>query len=150
MASTTRDILDQIKIFHKEISTFYNKVSKETKDPRVKMMMDFLENHESDLGEAINEFEANSTQDILGFNIKYTPDLNFNELIDNIDYSPSMPVTEVLKIVLSFNDKLISIYKQLANESESKGVSELFQNLVKMEEKDKLTTVRNSLELENI
>lgn len=150
MSCTTRDILDKIKLFHKMIGDLYEEISNETERPRVKMMMDYLVDHEKELGDSINEFEKSSSTDILNFNFKYTPDTSLDHFFEGIDFSPSMSLSDVLNIVLDFNDRLIVIYEQLAAEAESKDVTELFKSLAKMEERDRRVTVRNSLELEGI
>lgn len=150
MSCTTRDLLDKVKLFHKMIGDLYEEIGNETERPRVKMMMDYLVDHEKQLGDSLNEFENSSSADILNFNFKYTPDTSLDHFFEGIDFSPSMTLSDVLNIVLDFNDRLIVIYQQLASEAESKDVSELFKSLAAMEEKDRRITVRNSLELESI
>jgi len=150
MSCTTRDLLDKTKLFHKMIGNLYEEISNETGKPRVKMMMDYLIDHENELRDSLNEFENSSSKDILNFNFKYTPDTSLEHFFEGIDFSPDMALTDVLNIVLDFNDRLIAIYRQLAAEAESKDVSELFNSLALMEEKDRRITVRNSLELEDI
>ena len=51
MFKTTREVLDRIRKFHQMLSTYYNEVSQQTDQIRLRLLLDYMSRHEKNFEE---------------------------------------------------------------------------------------------------
>ncbi len=108
---TVKDVVDHSRLLHKQISEHYHKLSEETSQARVSMLLEYLKRHEDHLEQTLCKF------------------LNINE---------NMSTDDVVEMALKLDDYFIDLYQDMVSSSTSTPVKEVFQNLLDMEEHEKI------------
>lgn len=146
-----KDILDYSVEFHRELRALYDKLSAESDQTRVKMLLDYLARHERDRADAVARFEKEHQGEAsLQSWLQYAPSKDIEALLKDCVVRPDMSVEDVITTALAFDDALIAVYKQTASEADDPKVKALFESLADMEEKEKERFVRDAGWLEDL
>lgn len=141
-----RDLLDQVKDFHRHLSGYYTNLSTVAKKERVKMLLDFIALHEEQLAECLAAYEEDAATHVLDTWFEFTPDLTRCERLEDVSLNPDMSVDEAVRTVLLFDQCLAEYYKQLAELSPLPEIRELFENLMEAEQGESRRTARAAFE----
>lgn len=140
-----REVLDFGRELHTQIEKFYKKSSAQEQQVRVKMLLDYLSRHEKHMAEGLKHFEEETKKSILDFWLQYAPSAEIEDMIKGLSVHPAMTVDEVIKIAMDFDDALVELYKDVAREADDPDVKAVFENLVEMENHEKLNVMRNTM-----
>lgn len=146
----TRDVLDFVREFHRNVSEYYESMSQIAEKNRVKMLLNYLGEHEKYLGECIEEFEENASPSLLASWFQFMPKDFPPDCFDDDKFEPTMGVDDVVSIALQFDDCLLKLYRVMAAEAELAEVQEVFAALLKMEEGEARTLARDTLWLKDM
>lgn len=146
----TSEIIDFIGSFHKKMSEYYMKLNEETKKQRMKMLLDYLIEHEKQREETLANYQKEASSKVLNNWFKYVPENIPYDCFDDIVFDPEMSVDDVVINTLRLNDCLIEMYKDLIKETEVEEVKELFNSLLKRLEKEEKNLVRDATTLNDI
>ena len=141
----TRDILEHARQFHQHVSEFYDQLSCQTEKERIKMLLDYMSRHEQNMAKALADFEHSAPVHLL--NACYKVGRQFrpcSEVIRDLNISADMSVDEVIQMGLEFDDCLIAVYKDRAENAPDENVRGVFQNLVELAQKEKRQLSRNA------
>ncbi|TVS13785.1 MAG: hypothetical protein EA424_20980 [Planctomycetaceae bacterium] len=144
----TRDILEHARQFHRQVSEFYNQLRCQAEKERIKMLLDYMIRHENNMVKALEDFERSAPKHLLG--ACYKVGLQFRpccEVVRELDISTDMSVDEVIQIGLEFNDCLIAVYKDRAENAPDERVRGVFQNLVALAQKEQRLLSRDAQRL---
>lgn len=147
---TTRDLLQGAQQLHQKLSRYYQKVSKKTDKERIKMLLEYLSRHERRLADSVKKYTDGAADNVLQTWYQYAPRKNLDDLLKDIEITPDMPIDEVLRSVIAFDDALIALYQELAQHAGSPTVRDVFTNLLEMEKSEKLRSVRDALMLNDL
>jgi hypothetical protein len=114
------------------------------------MLLDYLSQHEQHLEEALADFEGEAKKQILETWLQYKPSINIEKLIGDQSIQPNMPMDEVTKIAIDFDNALIELYRESAAAIDVPQVKQVFENLLEMENHEKLRFVRDAGMLKDI
>jgi len=148
MAHTVRDLLDEVRAFHGELSKYYLACSATTSEVRARMFLDFMAEHELALSEAMAEYEVNGSPDLLNTWIKSPPELAWRATEDERTLRPESTVDEVLTVVLRFHERIAVFFEQVATEPVGPRVTELFEQLREYEQLEERRASRVAVEAE--
>jgi rubrerythrin len=140
----TRDILEHAQQFHRQVSEYYDRLGGQTDKQRIKMLLYYLSRHEKHLAESLAEFEHSAPQSVLNTCFKVGHELKTFDVIKRSHVTPDMSVDDVIELGLEFDNCLIAVYQDLAQEAPDEKVRSVFQNLLEMEQKEKQQLVRNA------
>ncbi len=146
----TRDILDRAKAFHSNISKHYHTLSAAAEKEKVKILLDYLSRHEKNLAKSLEEYEEEASREILENWFKFTPENSIDECFKKLEVTPSMSLDDVVSLALSFDDRLVDLYREAARISPSEEVRDVFKNLLEMEKEEELVLMRNALEIKEL
>ena len=147
---TTRDILDRAKAFHTNISKHYHTLSAAVEKEKVKILLGYLSRHEKNLAKSLEEYEEEASREILENWFKFTPENSINDFFRDLEVTPSMSVDDVISLALSFDNRLVDLYREAARISPSEEVREVFNNLLEMEKEEELILMRDALEIKEL
>ena len=147
---TTRDLLDQVRDFHKQLSDFYAQKADIANDERVTMLLDYMSRHEMNLEKCLAEYEVDAPGRVLDTWFRFTPDIAECKCFDRIELTPDMTIDDIIETAMWFDDCLIEVYKTMAERSVSQNVRELFDNLVQLEQNEKRSALRSTQEIEQM
>lgn len=141
----TRDILEHARQFHHQVSKFYDQLSCQTEKERIKMLLDYMSRHERNMAAALEAFEQSAPVHLL--NACYKVGRKFQpccEVVRDLDISSNMSVDDVIHMGMQFDDCLIAVYRDRAENAPDEKVRGIFQDLVELAEKEKRQLSRNA------
>ncbi len=145
-----KDVIDYCAKLHHQIGEFYNDLSEEVSQERVRMLLTYLSRHEIHLEESLEEYEADASNKIMNTWLQFVPSSGIEASIKAFKLDASMSVDEVVDKTIEFDDSLIALYQEVINETSEPSVRAVFENLVAMESKEKVKMVRNAMMLKEI
>lgn len=144
----TRDLLDQVRDFHRQLSRCYAERADIAKDERATMLLEYMSRHELHLEKCLAAYEARAADRILDTWFKFTPDVAKCKCFECVDLTPDMTINDIIQTAMWFDNCLIEFYNGMAERSVSQDVRELFNNLAQQEQEEEHSAVRNALEIE--
>ena len=123
MYSQEIEIIEQISAFHKHLNEFYDSLKEKTKDPKAKLLLDYLSHHEKlreDYLIKYKEFAPN--RELKSWIRRPSKNLTnqISECSKKIESLSSYSVDDIVKIALHFDDCLVKLYEKLAIEEKTK------------------------------
>ena len=146
----TRDILADAESFHRQIGEYYHQLGNHMHKQRIKMLLEYLSLHEEHLADSLADYEQNASTTVMETWFKSKHQLNVHEILKDVEIAPEMSVDDVIELGLKLDERLIAMYRDLAENAQCEDVRAVFQNLLDMEEEEKRQLVRNSLRVMDI
>lgn len=147
---TVKDVVDYSRKLHQQISKLYQEISQDQTQERVKMLLDYLQRHEAHLEKSLNQFEHDKSQAVLDSWFQYAPDQSITELLESIEITNHMSTDEVIAMALKLDDYFIELYEGMVENASSSAVKSVFQNLLEMEQQEKIRTSRAALTIHDM
>lgn len=144
---TVKDVLEHARQLHKQISSFYKQLSHRQHQERVKMLLDYLIRHETNLEQMLQRFEQDKDQTIWDEWFQFAPDDKLKQALAGAVVHADMSVDEVVSLALQLDDYFINMYRDMSVNASSAAVKTVFENSLAFEEHEKIRTVRTALEL---
>ena len=145
-----RDILGHAREFHKRLDEFYQNIAQHESAARIKMLLEYLGRHEKFLEQGLANFEENASEQVLDTWFQNAQDKETLKLPKASNIKSHMSVEDVIHMGLELDDRLISLYKDAAENSEVPEVNEVFNNLLEMEQEEEHHLVRAALDLRDM
>jgi len=139
VAITISEILTHVEDFERMLSAYYAGLSEQTGQAAVCLVTDYISRHRRRTTEALSKLPPEQLKHIRDVRLRYRPDLPGRKCFDEIRISPDADVEEVCRAAVAFNQCLIRTYRQIIRQPIDKQIRELFENLIRLEEKDELT-----------
>lgn len=146
----TKDVLDHMRLFHSRVSQYYHRLADSTQRVRVKLLLDYMSEHERRLAESLEDYEETASPRILKTWLKSGCTTDASKLLEDEQLVAQMPVEEVVQVGVRLSECAISIYEHLANYAEPESIRQVFQNLLDMEQEALHQFVRAAGRLEDI
>ena len=143
----TKDILDRARLFHERLSEFYERLENVSKKEQIRMLLDYMSRHEKHLAKSLADYEKETSDRILDFWFKFTPNNKKCEQLENFELDPDMTIDDVINLVLRLDECLVELYRSVAKSAQSEEVREVFRNLLAMEKQEEVQLLKNALDL---
>lgn len=142
---TVRDVLALSQDIHSSVSNMYEQLREQTQRDRVNMLLIFLSKHEEELAQILAKMTADVSEKILD-EWHQTELTSVSQILDGCEEChPDINVDELVDMALRVDDALIGLYKHMASESSTDEARQLFNNLILLEENEKMKTARAAL-----
>lgn len=142
--STVKDVLDYSQELHQHARNLYQQLRDQTQRDRVDMLLQLLAEHEDTLAESMKSLHEHTSQKVLSEWHQFEPG-SIAEALDGQQLHADISIDELVQMALKIDDYLISLYRQMVSEATSNESRQLFENLVQLEETEKMRTVRAGL-----
>lgn len=130
-----KDILDHIRAVHHELNKVCHQLSAGEPDERLRLLLAYIGRHEESFNIAVRRYEKEaSARTVLDTWLQFTADESISEAFRELDLHPGMTAEEIVEQVLSFDTKLVDLYRDLAESTSSSQVRDLFSDLLQMAE----------------
>jgi rubrerythrin len=126
-------MLSQVRDFHGQLAEYYNKLSDEAAQQRVKMLLDYMSSHEKNLQKILAAYE-NISREVLD---TWVDCRHCEEVLATCEQTPIAPETSVegvTKVAMDVDRCLLRFYREVAENVEFETVRRVFTELVKMQE----------------
>lgn len=145
-----KDILEHTRRFHELISDYYQDLSKHTDKERLRIILDYLAEHERHLENALAEYEKCAAKEILNVWLPYSPCqkhlVEFRLKLEAYDISPK----EIAEKIIALDDCVINMYKELLSQTDSSEVKDVLHSILDFEEQEKRIAVRDLVWMEDV
>ena len=151
IASTTdrfvqvRDLLEQAAAFHGRMSDFYHGLSEKADQVRVKLLLDYMSTHESNLRDSLEAYDEQASDGILGTWVDRDYCDGIVHACDQLPGAPPLDIDGVTRLAMKVDADLIGYYDELAHKADSESVREVFRNLVAQEQSELRRLARDAL-----
>lgn len=126
-----RDILDHLNKLHQQLHDYYEGLSRSCTKARLKMLLDYLGEHESLTQRQLKEYMDSADRSTLETYFSFTPDRDRWEMIQKLHITNDSSVSDVIDAILTVDDSLMSIFSEIIDNSESEKVRSLFKDVHK-------------------
>ncbi|WP_163835167.1 hypothetical protein [Spartinivicinus ruber] len=141
------DVLDYVVKTHWQMSQLYQKLSRKAEQKKVKLLLDYLVEHEKAISDNLLKIEEHAPSQVI--NLWYqelTNDPLFKQYHAK-DYGKDISLNDVIEIALELDDRLIDLYQLLASHAQSSKAKETLNNLLYIEKQRKKQFMMNALQL---
>lgn len=143
--STVGEILKYSLDLHVHARKLYEELRDSDQRERVDMMLGLLSEHEKSLEGHVSDLHGSAKKSVLEEWHQFEPKKIDEVLASCKSLHNNMTVEELVDVALKLDDFMIEFYKQIASEATSNATREIFNNLIKLEENEKMQIVRASL-----
>ncbi|MEH6448817.1 MAG: hypothetical protein V7765_09120 [Oleispira sp.] len=142
---TVRDVLQLSQDIHSNAAILYEQLREQTQRERIDMMLKFLSRHEEALALTLAKVQGEMSERILD-EWHQTELMSIATVLDGCKQChPDISLEELVDLALKVDDALISLYRHMASEASTDAARQLFNNLVVLEENEKIKTARAAL-----
>lgn len=142
---TVRDVLQLSQDIHKNAAILYEQLREQTQRERIDMLLKFLSQHEEKLAQTLAKVQSDVSERILD-EWHQTELTSISSVLDGCKQChPDISLQELVELALKVDDSLISLYRHMASEASTDEGRQLFNNLVVLEENEKMKTARAAL-----
>jgi rubrerythrin len=142
-----KDFVHFGKELHAEVRKLFEAINDHAELERVRMLLDYLSRHEHHMEESLARFEKSSHSGILEAWLEYSPSLDV-EAVMNRYVLPEKPSSdEIVNAAMAFDDTLVVLYREVAAKVNDQKVKALFNNLLALEEKERIQVARAVMDL---
>jgi rubrerythrin len=140
-------MFDQVRDFHGQLADYYHQISESTDQQRVKLLLDHMSVHESELKKSLGAYEEDASRQITD---TWVDCQHCNEIFVTCQktlIAPETSVDDVIRAALDVDNCLMRFYREVAEKVDSESVREVFRNLVDMEESELRKLALGALQL---
>jgi hypothetical protein len=139
---TIKDILDWGRRLHEELATIYQSSSAESEDERTRLLLNYIADHENRLAEMIANFEKHDTTGRVDSWMRDYLEKNpfMAGMREVVKFNP-MDGEEVLQATIDAHQKMIAMYRDLAQNAKSDRLETLFTSIADMESNELMRMV---------
>jgi len=139
------DILRDAKQFHEKLSDVYENMSGEATKEKARLLLQHLSAREEYLAECLDEYENQSTDQVLQSWFKYTPDLEDDIASVKADFHPDMSAEDVAELVWKSDEQLLTVIREIQERAVPETLQESIGNLVRLLERDKAQKMNSTI-----
>lgn len=147
---TVREILDQAQEIHHRLGEHFHQLADDAEKDRLRMLLHYLQRHESSMEESIREFEALARESVLNTWYLFVPETDIQKEIEAAHITETSSPSDIIGAAIRLDNCLIKLYEKMADTAASEDVRNLFEELLRMEQKEEFRVVRDTLEVEDL
>lgn len=144
-----KDVLDYLINAHQQMGEYYTQLSDTVLQQRVKLILDYLAEHENHISNELLQYEKDAPYGVLN---AWFQDIQDDPLLLKLEQPPAPDLSEeqVMRIALELDDRLISLYEQLASHCKSSAARDALENLLDQEKQRKKRFVLSMLRMHDL
>lgn len=139
----TKDVLEHARSFHQRVSDFYHRLSDQTDQQRLKLLLDYMAQRERELARALDQFTEGSSREVLDTWFQFCCDDETLKLCPEALLYDDMSPEQIIRAGVALSQCFIDLFGEIANTSDSETVRTVFQSLLESEQREQKKLVRN-------
>ena len=145
-----RDMLDQVREFHGQLSKYYHQLSESADRQRIKLVLDHMSDHEKHLQESLADYEEGASAQVMETWVDCKHCNDVLATCERIPIAQETSVDGVLTAAMEIDSCLIRFYREVAEKVDSERIREVFNNLVAMEEGELRRLALDALQIRDV
>ena len=146
----TRDVLENVRLFHAQVSDFYQCLSGKAEKQRIKFLLDYMSRREKRFENYVAQYGTEASQGIMDTWFQYAANAKLGADLKAFDLESDMTVDQVINIALKMDERLFNLYDEMARSADSAKVKDFFSSLRDTVQQEKNEFVRSTRELEDL
>lgn len=139
MAVTTiADVLKQAERFEQMLADYYADIAEHTTREGVRMLTDYMARHRVRMHEELAKLAHDRVEHICASPLRYEPDAADCKCFEGLDLPPDATANDVLNVAMILDECLMNLYRQVLQQDIEPEVRELFESLLRSEERDEI------------
>ncbi len=129
-----REILDQIRDMHREMSCCFQSIQQESGDPQQQLLTKYMSEHEDRIEACISGYESEAEKSVLDTWLQFGNEEEIIKRIQRTSFSDSMTPEQLVQAALEIGRDLVQLYRELSEATSVPELQELFDSLITLEE----------------
>jgi hypothetical protein len=131
------ELFDRAEAFEHRIERYYARIRDETESDGVRLLTYYLARHRRHLEQALKDTDSDVVAKVRNVQLKYDIDFSPEQEFKLFEVEPqSINSNELLDAAAAYDTALIKLYKTVLNQPIGEEATSIFENLVKVEERD--------------
>ena len=135
---TIKDVLRQAEAFEQMLSEYYASIAHQTQREGVRLLADYMARHRARLHEALDRLDPAEAARMTAMPLRYQPKAADCDCFEKVRLPEGATAADVLDAALTLDGCLILLYRQVLAQEISPEVSELFESLLRSEQRDQV------------
>ena len=132
------DVLHHAQEFESMLADYYHDVAEHSSKEGVKMLSDYMSRHRIRIAEQLAKLPPERVNRICSTPLHYEPQAADCRCFEGVELPPDATAAQVLDVAVTFDECLIKLYRQVAQQPVDEDVRELFEGLIHSEERDEI------------
>ncbi len=132
------DVLIHAERFEQMLADFYADLSEHSGREGVRLLTDYMSRHRKRIAEALDKLSPEQIRRICSAPLRYEPQAADCRCFDRIKLSDNTSAAAVLDAAVTLDECLVSLYRQVLQQPVDEEIRELFESLVRAEERDEI------------
>ena len=135
---TIAQVLEHAEEFERMLAHFYARLSERMVGEGVRLLTDYMSRHRDRITAAFEKLPADRVERILATPLHYEPQAADCRCFDGVDLPDDATAGEVLDAAITFDECLVSLYRQASRQPMDDEAREFFESLIRAEQRDEI------------
>ena len=136
--TSVTEILLHAERFEDVLAEYYRELCRETPHEGVQLLTDYMSRHRKRLRTELEKLDPEELRRICAMPVHYQPEAADGRCLTGVTLSSEATAAEVLDAAVTFDQCLVKLYRQAAQQAGDGRVRELFESLIRSEERDEV------------
>lgn len=132
-----REALEHAKMFHIQLSLLYEFLATLENTEKVKLLLDYMVQHEREIAESLENYGKNTPVGILDTWLQYTNDKAILKIPEKENLTSKKSMEDIIELSMKFSDELIELYTNITEQVDEVELKYVFTNLADMQKQEK-------------
>lgn len=134
--TTVQAVLTQAEAFEHLLADYYANIASHTVREGVRLLTDYMARHRIRLEEALARMEPSLAAQVASVQLRYQPKAADCTCLEKVELPDNATAAQVLDAAVTFDNCLVLLYRQVLSQDITPEVREVFESLVRAEERD--------------
>jgi len=128
---TIKNVLEHAEQFEKMLADYYANLSENTTREGVRLLTDYMSRHRIHIEAALEKIPESQVKQILSERVRYEPQGADIHTIEASQLSSNATAAQVLDAAITFDESLITLYRQVIRQTNDEQIRLFFESLIK-------------------
>lgn len=133
---SVEDVLEHARKFEGELAAYFKNIADNTTRDGVRLIADYMSRHRLRMEGALRDMPAEQRKRLTRIMLPFDPEAADCHCFEGLQLTPDSTASDVLDAAIQLDACLISLFKQAMNETVDPAARDLFESLVRSEERD--------------
>ena len=133
---SVEDVLEHARGFEQELAAYFRNIADNTTRDGVRLIADYMSRHRLRLEGALRDMSPEQRKRLKRVMLPFDPEVADCHCFEELQLTPDSTAAEVLDAAIRLDSCLVSLFKQALQETVDPVARELFESLVRSEERD--------------
>ncbi|MBX3426237.1 MAG: hypothetical protein KF688_11205 [Pirellulales bacterium] len=138
-------VLANVRLFHQRESELFHRLAERMTQPRAKLVLDAMSQHERRLAEALGEYLAAAPNQVLGTWVQLRSGSGDSLTLPEPQLAPDSAVEDLLQLGIELDEQLATVLQDCADCCEPERVRQILQSFVDQQKQEERLLARQTM-----